>query len=81
MLITHSKPTDLWGKKVFDAEGHLLGQVVAIGSRRGVVRKVVVQRRAYGDYVRLVPGDASMDGNIVTLPQPRAGGPRLRLVD
>jgi hypothetical protein len=45
MLITHVKPSELWGKKVYDGDKHLLGEVIAIGSRRGVVRKVVVQKR------------------------------------
>jgi sporulation protein YlmC with PRC-barrel domain len=44
MLITHMKPDELWGKKVFDSRGHILGEVVAISSHRGVVHKVVVRR-------------------------------------
>ena len=55
MLITHLRPSELWGKKVYDADGRYLGAVVAIGSRRGVTRKVVVQSKAHGAPVRLLP--------------------------
>ena len=48
MLITHLKPSELWGKKVYDVNGNFLGEVVAIASRRGVVRKVVVKRALLG---------------------------------
>jgi sporulation protein YlmC with PRC-barrel domain len=44
MLITRVKPTHLWGKKVYDDNGRCIGQVVEVASRRGVARKVVVQR-------------------------------------
>jgi sporulation protein YlmC with PRC-barrel domain len=44
VLITHVRPEKLWGKKVFDSRGHIVGEVVAISSRRGVVHKVVVRR-------------------------------------
>ena len=55
MLITHLRPAELWGKKVYDTDGRYLGAVVAIGSRRGVVRKVVVQSKSDGEPVRLLP--------------------------
>ncbi|HXM72524.1 MAG TPA: hypothetical protein VN940_04815 [Candidatus Dormibacteraeota bacterium] len=55
MLITHVNPSELWGKKVYDTDGRFLGAVVAIGSRRGVVRKVVVRRTSHGAPVRLMP--------------------------
>ena len=36
MLITRVKPTHLWGKEVYDDNGHLLGRVVAVrGTRVG----------------------------------------------
>lgn len=80
MLITHAKPAELWGKKVYDAEGHLLGEVVAIGSRRGVVRKVVVQRTPFDRPVRLAnPTDSRVDDNIVPLRR-HSRRPWLRLV-
>lgn len=53
MLITHLKSNELWGKKVYDSNGNLLGEVVAIASRRGAVRRVVVQRPRFGQQVRL----------------------------
>jgi hypothetical protein len=82
MLITHVKPTELWGKQVYDTSGNFLGQVVAIGSRRGVVRKVVVKRVQDDKPIRLVlPADVCVDADIITLPAlPAAGRPRLRLV-
>jgi len=43
MLITRVKPSHLWGKSAYDDDGRLLGKVVAVASRRGVVRRVVVQ--------------------------------------
>jgi hypothetical protein len=70
MLITHVKPAELWGKKVYDADSHFLGEVVAIGSRRGVVRKVVVQSGTHRNVMRFIPcDDARVDGP-----------PRLRLL-
>jgi hypothetical protein len=70
MLITHVKPAELWGKKVYDADSHLLGEVVAIGSRRGIVRKVVVQRGTHRHVMRFIPSaDTRVDGS-----------PRLRLL-
>jgi sporulation protein YlmC with PRC-barrel domain len=82
MLITHVKPTELWGKKVYDTNGHFLGQVVAIGSRRGVVRKVVIKRVQDDLPMSLVPpADTRVDADIVTLAaMTLAGQPRLRLV-
>jgi len=55
MLITHVRPSELWGKRVYDTDGRFLGAVVAIASRQGVVRKVVVQRTSSGAPVSLVP--------------------------
>jgi hypothetical protein len=83
MLITHVKPTALWGKKVYDTKGHFLGEVVAIGSRRGVVRKVVVQRVPAAGAVSLVPpANTRVDADVITLPAlAPAGRPRLRLVN
>lgn len=81
MLITRMKPTELFGKKVYDAKGHLLGEVIAIGSRRGIVRKVVVQRTPADRPVRLAsPSETSVDNNIVMLRRRHAGRPWLRLV-
>jgi sporulation protein YlmC with PRC-barrel domain len=83
MLITHVKPTELWGKKVFDTEGRLLGEVVAVASRHGVVRKVVVQRTDQERAVRLLPSaNARIDGETLVFPNPASTGraPRLRLV-
>ena len=78
MLITRVKPTNLWGKKVYDDDGRVLGQVVAIASRRGVVRKVVVRSTRVGEQVSLFPqSDARVvSGALVvsateTSPQPR----------
>lgn len=81
MLITNVKPADMWGKKVYDVNGRFLGEVVAIGSRMGVVHKVVV-RRGHDRPVTLVPdSQACIDANIVVLPGATpAGRPRLRLV-
>jgi hypothetical protein len=82
MLITHLKPAQLWGKKVYDTKGHFLGEVVAIGSRRGVVRKVVVQRLPHDLPVRIVPpAGTRVDSNVITLPTFASGRrARLRLV-
>ena len=69
MLITHLRPTELWGKKVYDTDGGYVGAVVAIGSRRGVVRKVVVQRPRRGSPVTLLPdAEARLDGSRLVLP-------------
>jgi sporulation protein YlmC with PRC-barrel domain len=82
MLITHVNPKELWGKKVYDTNGQFLGEVVAIGSRRGIVQKVVVQRGPSDRALTLVtPADALVDANVVVLPAPvPAGSPRLRVV-
>jgi sporulation protein YlmC with PRC-barrel domain len=82
MLITHVNPKELWGKKVYDTGGQFLGEVVAIGSRRGVVNKVVVKRMRNEQPVTLVPPvDTQVDANVVMLPaMTPAGLPRLRVV-
>ena len=82
MLITHVNPKELWKKKVYDTNGQFLGEVVAIGSRRGIVRKVVVQRVPSDHAITLVPpADAHVDANVVVLPAGApAGMPRLRVV-
>jgi|HubBroStandDraft_6_1064221.scaffolds.fasta_scaffold2766533_2 sporulation protein YlmC with PRC-barrel domain len=82
MLITHVNPRELWGKKVYDTGGQFLGEVVAIGSRRGVVHKVVVQRtRQARPEAFMPPADTQVDANVVVLPaQTLAGLPRLRVV-
>jgi hypothetical protein len=82
MLITHIKPTELWGKKVYDTRGDFLGDVVAIGSRRGVVRKVVVQRARHGQPIRLQPpADAKVDSDTLVVSVPTATiPPRLRAI-
>ena len=82
MLITHVKPSELWGKKVYDTTGNFLGEVVAIGSRRGVVRKVVVSRGQDGRPVRMVPPtETTVAGKSMIVPLPQtAKQPRLRLV-
>jgi hypothetical protein len=82
MLITHVKPAELWGKKVYDSDRHFLGEVVAIGSRRGVVRKVVVQRGPHLHPMRFTPpADTRVEACVVFPAGTRpAGPPRLRLV-
>jgi sporulation protein YlmC with PRC-barrel domain len=82
MLITHVKPTELWGKKVYDTEGNFLGRVVAISSRHGVVHKVVAQRVPRHRRLTLVLGaDLQIDANNVVVPMPQpAMRPRLRVV-
>jgi len=73
MLITHLRASELWGKKVYDTNGRFVGDVVAIASRHGVVRKVVVQRPRYGGRVRLLPDtDGRVDGTglVIPLPEP-----------
>jgi hypothetical protein len=83
MLITHVSPKELWGKKVYDTGGQLLGEVVAIGSRKGVVHKVVVKRvRQDRPLTLLTPADIQVDANVVKLPvQMPVGQPTLRVVD
>ena len=81
MLITHVRPTDLWGKKVYDADGCFLGAVVAVGSRRGVVRKVVVQRKTASRVRHLPAAVTQVDGPniVVSVSEPAASAP-LRIV-
>jgi sporulation protein YlmC with PRC-barrel domain len=81
MLITHVRPGELWGKKVYDADGRFLGAVVAVGSRRGVVRKVVVQRKTDSEPIRLLPSAGThLDGQSIVVPVTEAGSARLRIV-
>ncbi len=82
MLITHVKPTELWGKRVYDTRGRFLGEVVAIASRRGVVRKVLVQSAGHGRSIRLLtPTDATVDSETMVVPAPEATiPPQLRVV-
>jgi hypothetical protein len=82
MLITHVKPAELWGKKVYDSDSHLLGEVVAIGSRRGVVRKVVVQRGPHLHAMRFIPPAETRVEDYIVLPAGTrpVGPPRLRLL-
>jgi hypothetical protein len=82
MLITHLRPSELWGKMVYDTEGRFLGAVIAIGSRRGVVRKVVVQRRSRHLPVTLLPpAGARVDGSNLVVPVSEATiRPRLHVV-
>jgi sporulation protein YlmC with PRC-barrel domain len=80
MLITHLRPGELWGKKVYDTDGGYVGAVVAIGSRHGVVRKVVVQRPRRGLPLTLMPDvDARLDGSHLVVPL-RQVTTRLRVV-
>jgi sporulation protein YlmC with PRC-barrel domain len=82
MLITHVRPNELWGKKVYDTDGRYLGAVVAIGSRRGVVRKVVVQRKPHAAPLRLLPSaETRLDGQKIVVPVSEpATAARLRIV-
>jgi sporulation protein YlmC with PRC-barrel domain len=82
MLITHVRPNELWGKKVYDTDGRYLGAVVAIASRRGVVRKVVVERKNGGAPVRLLPSsEAHVDGSSLVFPATEStSNARLRVV-
>jgi sporulation protein YlmC with PRC-barrel domain len=82
MLMTHVRPSELWGKKVYDADGRFLGAVVAVGSRRGVVRKVVVQRTGDVAPVRLLPSASTrLDGQSIVVPAYESiNTPRLRVV-
>ena len=81
MLITHVRPDELWGKKVYDTEGRYLGAVVAIASRRGVVRKVVVERKNGGAPVRLLlSSKAYVDGSSLVFPSTELTNHRLRVV-
>ena len=82
MLITRFKPTHLWGKKVYDDSGSLLGRVVAVASRRGVARKVVVQCTKSGEQVNLLPhSEARMVAGALVVPDVEPSlQPRLWLV-
>ena len=69
MLITHLRPGELWGKKVYDTDGSYVGAVVAIGSRRGVLRKVVVQSPRQSSQVTLLPdAGARLVGSRLVIP-------------
>jgi sporulation protein YlmC with PRC-barrel domain len=82
MLITHVRPNELWGKNVYDTDGRYLGAVVAIGSRRGVVRKVVVQHKTGDAPIRLRPSAGTrIDGRNIVVPGSESTTPaRLRVV-
>jgi sporulation protein YlmC with PRC-barrel domain len=82
MLITHVRPSELWGKKVYDADGRYLGAVIAIGSRRGVVRRVVVQHKPGDLPVRLQPSAGTrIDRRNIVVPVAESTTPaRLRVV-
>jgi ribosomal protein L35AE/L33A len=45
MLMTHVRPGELVGKKVYGKDGRLLGRVVRVSARRGAVRAIVSPRR------------------------------------
>jgi sporulation protein YlmC with PRC-barrel domain len=82
MLISHVKPSQLWGKKAYDNEGRFLGEVIAVGFRRGVVRRVVVRPEGHGRPIGLLPAPETLvDGQRMLVPvsQP-ATQTRLRLV-
>jgi hypothetical protein len=82
MLITNVKPAQLWGKKVYDANGRFLGHVVVIASRRGVVRKVVVQGGTHDQPIGIIPPANTRvdDGIVLPAGTPPAGRPRLKLL-
>jgi sporulation protein YlmC with PRC-barrel domain len=82
MLITDVKPSQLWGKKVYDAEGHYLGHVVVIASRKGIVRKVVVQQGTHSHRMGFIPpSDTNVEtGIVLTAGTKPATPPRLRLL-
>jgi sporulation protein YlmC with PRC-barrel domain len=82
MLITHVKPTELWGKRVYDTRGYFLGEVVAIASRRGVVRKVLVQPAGRGrPKIFRPPTGATVDSERLVVPVTEATiPPQLRVV-
>jgi sporulation protein YlmC with PRC-barrel domain len=44
--MTRLEPNALLGKKVYDREGQLLGEVVGIAGRRGKVKAVVLRKDA-----------------------------------
>jgi sporulation protein YlmC with PRC-barrel domain len=81
MLITHVRPTELWGKKVYDTNGRYLGEVIAITSRHGVVRNVVVGRPSHRPVRIAPPVGTHVDAESLVVPLAAAAGrPRLRLV-
>ena len=82
MLITNVKPAELWGKKVRDANGRFLGHVVVIASRKGIVRKVVVQGGAHAQPIGIIPPATTRvdDGIVLPAGTPPAGRPRLTLL-
>jgi hypothetical protein len=82
MLITRVKPTQLWGKEVYDDNGQLLGRVVAVASRRGVARKVVVQCARSEEKVSLLPrSDAHVVAGALVVPAAQPSNqPRLWVV-
>ncbi|HYM97976.1 MAG TPA: hypothetical protein VET26_11800 [Candidatus Sulfotelmatobacter sp.] len=81
MLITHVRPTELWGKKVYDTNGRLLGEVIAITSRHGVVRDVVIRRPRHSPIRLAPPIETTVDGERVVVPMPGLDKtPRLRVV-
>jgi len=82
MLISHVRPSQLWGKKVYDTEGRFLGEVIAVGFRRGVVRKVVVRPEGRGQPIGLLPPPETLvvgERMVVPVSQP-ANQRRLRLL-
>jgi sporulation protein YlmC with PRC-barrel domain len=82
VLISQVRPSELWGKKVYDTQGRFLGVVIAVGFRRGVVRKVVVRPEGHGQPIGLLPPPETLvDGERMLVPvsQP-ANQRRLRLL-
>jgi sporulation protein YlmC with PRC-barrel domain len=82
MLISHVRPSELWGKRVYDNEGHYLGSVIGVGFRRGAVRKVVIQPEGHGQVIRLLPPpETRVDGETILVPTSETGAPsQLRLL-
>ena len=52
--MTRLDPNQLLGKKVYDREGRVLGEVVGIGGRRGKVKAVVLRKDE--NFIRLLAG-------------------------
>jgi sporulation protein YlmC with PRC-barrel domain len=46
MLITHMRSKELIGKKVYAANGRLLGEVAGIAGRRGTLHALVLRKPA-----------------------------------
>ena len=81
MLITHVRPTELWGKKAYDTNGRHLGEVIAITSRLGVVRHVVVGRPSHSPIRLAPPIETTVDDERVVVPMPGLDKtPRFRVV-